>query len=218
MLSHKIHAKSQTVRINWSEDILQTLHCHQSCPKRHSFWPYPLPDLHQLHSHRVLATISYYLLMIFKLFGLADSLSLQADLNHIQKWAERWLLSFNISKCSVLHFGPKNENTVYSMWNPDKLTKIDLQTHNEERALGVLAPNQLKFHFQARNVVSKSNARLGLLKRSISNRSPQVSLRLYKAVVKTNHNFGNSLATPQYKGDTRLFEDVQRPATKVIDG
>jgi len=108
----------------------------------------------------------------FKFFGLADSLSLQADLNHIQKRAERWLPSFNISKCSVLHFGPKNENTVYSMWNPDKLTKIDLQTHNEERALGVLAPNQLKFHFQARNVVSKSNARHGLLKRSISNRSP----------------------------------------------
>ena len=58
-----------------------------------------------------------------KLFGPAHSASLQADLNHINEWAEEWLLSFNISKCCVLHFGPKNENAVYSMWDPEKQNK-----------------------------------------------------------------------------------------------
>ncbi|XP_065580121.1 uncharacterized protein LOC136039985 [Artemia franciscana] len=107
-----------------------------------------------------------------KLFGRAHSASLQADLDHINEWAEEWLLSFNISKCCVLHFGSKNENTVYSMWDPEKRTRIDLQTHNEERDLGVLADNQVKFHSHIRNVVSKSNTGLGLLKRSITSRSP----------------------------------------------
>ncbi|XP_065580175.1 uncharacterized protein LOC136040037 [Artemia franciscana] len=65
-----------------------------------------------------------------KLFGSAHSASLQADLDHINEWAEEWLLSFNISKCCVLHFGPKSKNVVYSMWDLDKRTRIDLQIHN----------------------------------------------------------------------------------------
>ena len=110
-----------------------------------------------------------------KLFGPAHSASIQANLDHINKWAEEWLLSFNISKCCILRFRPKNENIVYSMWDPEKQTRIDLQTHNEERDLGVLVDNQLKFHSHIRNMVSKSNTGLGLLKRSITSRSPSLS-------------------------------------------
>ena len=104
------------------------------------------------------------------------------------------------------------------MWDPEKQTRIDLQTHSEERDLGVLVDNQLKFHSHMRNVVSKSNTGLGLLKRSIANRSPKVFLKLYKVIIRLNLEFGNCIAAPQYKGDMRLLEGMQRHATKVING
>ena len=68
------------------------------------------------------------------------------------------------------------------------------------------------------NVVSKSNPGLGLLKRSITSRSPKVFLKLYKIIIRPNFDFGNCIVAPQYKGDTRLLEGVQRRATKVVDG
>ena len=111
-----------------------------------------------------------------------------------------------------------SENAVYSMWDPDKRNRIDLQTHSEERDLGVFVDNQLKFHSHIRNVVCKSNTGLGLLKRSITSRSPKVFLKHYKAIIRPNLGFGNCIAAPQCKDDTRLLEGVQRRATKVIDG
>ena len=88
--------------------------------------------------------------------------------------------------------------------------------HNEERDICVLIDNQLKFHSPVRNMVSKSNTGLSLLKRSITSRSPKVFLKLYKVILIPNFNFGNCITTP--KGNTRLLEGMQRHATKVING
>ena len=89
------------------------------------------------------------------------------------------------------------------MWDPDKQTQIELQTHNKERDLGVHVDNQLKFHSHTRNMVSKSNAGHGLLKRSVTSRSPRVFLRLYNAVKGPNLDFRSCIATPQY-----FLEDI----------
>ena len=66
-------------------------------------------------------------------------------------------------------------------------------------------------------MVSKSNAGLGLLKRSITSRSPKVFLKLYKVIIRPNLDFGNCIAAPQYKGNTRLLEGTHRRAMKVIN-
>ena len=39
-----------------------------------------------------------------------DCVILQNDINILLDWSKRWLLSFNISKCKVLHVG----NTPYT--------------------------------------------------------------------------------------------------------
>jgi len=97
------------------------------------------------------------------------------------------------------------------MWDLDKRTRIDLQTHNEERDFGVLVDNQLKFHSHMRNVVSKFNTGLGLLNRSITRTSPEVFLKLYKAIIRPNLDFGNCIAAHQFKAEKILLEDVQAP-------
>ena len=51
-----------------------------------------------------------------------------------------WQMPFNISKCKCLHMGRSNSNHVYSM------SGRDIEQTVEERDLGVLIDNQLKFH------------------------------------------------------------------------
>ena len=37
-----------------------------------------------------------------------DSSLLQRDLDRLNLWSNRWQMSFNVGKCKVVHFGPRN--------------------------------------------------------------------------------------------------------------
>ena len=47
---------------------------------------------------------------------LEDTSQLQKDLDLLSMWVKSWLLTFNVSKCHVFHFGHKNINTTYSLY------------------------------------------------------------------------------------------------------
>ncbi|XP_065570193.1 uncharacterized protein LOC136033328 [Artemia franciscana] len=153
-----------------------------------------------------------------KLFGTVDNISLQANLNQIQAWADKWLLSFNISKCVTLHFSRGNLQHQYTMYNSKTSSTVLIPTSSSGRDLGVLLDDSLKFHEHTAQAVSKANANLGLLKRTVSSRSSTVFLKLYKALVRPILDFGTCLAGPFYKSEVQLVEGVQRRATKCING
>ena len=43
--------------------------------------------------------------LIRSIQSIADHILLQADLDCLLKWCERWQLNFNISKCKLIHYG-----------------------------------------------------------------------------------------------------------------
>ena len=67
---------------------------------------------------------------------------LQEDLSELTIRADRWQLPFNIDKCKSLHIGRNNPHHTYEM-NGQQLKHV-----NEEKYLGVLIDNDLKFHKQ----------------------------------------------------------------------
>jgi len=71
-----------------------------------------------------------------KIFGKAitpaDRLQLQLDLDALRKWAEDWQMKFDISKCKVMHTGPRNTNCSYFM-NGQLLNTV-----TEHKDLGVI--------------------------------------------------------------------------------
>ena len=69
---------------------------------------------------------------------LEDTSQLQKDLDLLSMWAKSWLLTFNVSKCHVLHFGLKNINTTYSLYGQS------LSLVLEEHELGVIVDGDLK--------------------------------------------------------------------------
>ena len=106
--------------------------------------------------------------------------------------------------------GRTNPNHVYSM------AGCDIEQTNEERDLGVLVDNQLKFHNHTFTAISKARRLLGLISKSFINLSPLVFLQLYKTIVRPCLEYGNIICGPNYKVDEDLIEKVQRKATKLV--
>ena len=46
-----------------------------------------------------------------------DIMELQEDINKLVEWANKWQLSFNVDKCSVMHIGHNNTQRNYNMSN-----------------------------------------------------------------------------------------------------
>ncbi|XP_065573812.1 uncharacterized protein LOC136035769 [Artemia franciscana] len=108
---------------------------------------------------------------------LEDISQLQKDLDLLSMWAKSWLLTFNLSKCHVLHFGHKNINTNYSLYC------WPLSPVLEEHDLGVIVDKHLKFSTHTKKAAALASSSLGLIKRTICSCSPKILSLLYKGHV-----------------------------------
>ena len=46
-----------------------------------------------------------------------DIMELQEDINKLVEWVNKWQMSFNLDKCSVMHIGQNNMKSNYNMSN-----------------------------------------------------------------------------------------------------
>ena len=81
--------------------------------------------------------------------------NLQKDLLELQKWATKWKMSFNINKCKIMHLGYGNGKQEY------ELNGTVLSESREEKDLGVLIDNDLKFSRHIKGIVAKANRMIG---------------------------------------------------------
>jgi ribonuclease P/MRP protein subunit RPP40 len=93
-----------------------------------------------------------------------------------------------------------------------------LSVCTEEKDLGVVFSNDLKFHTQCLIAAKKANKILGLIFRTIKNRSKKIMLNLYKALVRPQLDYCLSVWRPHLKSDIKLLERVQKRFTKSIHG
>ncbi len=70
--------------------------------------------------------------------GPEDRIKMQEALDCLCDWADRWGMSFNFSKCKVMHVGKKNPRYEYFMRG------TQVSTTEEERDVGVLISSNLK--------------------------------------------------------------------------
>ena len=150
---------------------------------------------------------------IFRSVHLRDetgNLKLQEDLENLDQWSQKWQLPFNTCKCKVLHLGHNNPCYQYKM-KGQKLQKVE-----DEKDLGVVVDNELKFHKHTASVVKKANMKLGLIKKSFASLDETTLPLLYSSLVRSQLEYGNVIWGPHYKTDSIAVEKVQRRATKLI--
>ena len=140
----------------------------------------------------------------------ADALTLQEDISNLQKWSKTWQLSFNETKCKVLHLGPSNPNHNYIM------NGITLESLEKEKDLGIIIDSKLKFHTHTAAVISKANQILAVIKKTFLSLDSTTLPMLYKSLVRPHLEYGNCIWGPHYVMDTKAVERVQRRATKLV--
>jgi len=75
---------------------------------------------------------------------------------------------FNLDKCKLMHIGYNNPRADYSTHD------INLQTVADERDLGVIISEDLKWQKQCSMAVCKVNKLLGMMKRNFSDTSKKL--------------------------------------------
>ena len=127
-----------------------------------------------------------------------DRNALQEDLRRLSDWSEVWQMKFNVDKCKVMHLGPRNMLWNYSMGGRH------LKEVREERDLGVIITNDLKVEAQCSAACVKANRMLGLLKRTLVNKSPTILTTLYKSLVRPHLEYSTAAWSPHYVKDREM--------------
>jgi ribonucleases P/MRP protein subunit RPP40 len=141
-----------------------------------------------------------------------DCMGMQRDLDKVYQWGVKWQMELNLDKCVVMHLGHKNRNYEY------KINGIVLKHVEEERDLGVIIDNKLRFKKQCAKAANKANQVLGMINRNVRSRNKEVVMKLYKGLVRPLMEYSIQAWNPYKKGDIKLLERVQKRATKMIEG
>ena len=143
----------------------------------------------------------------------ADTSLLQAEVLNVATWARSWRLKFNPKKCKVLIITRKRRPL---------LTDYSLDGHvldhvPSEKDLGMSVCSDLTWSIHIRELITKANRLLGLLRRSaVKVRSTNARRCLYLCIVWSNLAYASQVWNPQSVQLLQDLERIQRRATKFI--
>ena len=144
----------------------------------------------------------------------SETKKLQDDINSMILWSEHWQLYFNTAKCKRMHIGKSNSKHEYTMNVNDKETIIEECT--EEKDLGIIIDNELKFDRHIQEAVKKASKVLGMIKRNFKFIDKENLLLLFKGLIRPILEYGNVIWAPYLKRQSSEIEKIQRRATKLI--
>ena len=154
-----------------------------------------------------------------KLKSINDKYLLQTSCDNLVEWSIDWLLGFNCSKCNVLHLGnnnPKYNYTIKDFKNKDIITTMS-ETHCE-KDLGVHIDPDLNFENHINIQTKKARSLSGMIMRTFVNKSPNIFIPLYKALIRPVVEYGNPVWCPYLRKNIDEIEKIQRNYTKNIIG
>ena len=140
-----------------------------------------------------------------------DIKRMQTDLDSLNDWAKENLMPFNSSKCKVMHFGKKNLKVDY------KLMECIVHKVKEEKDLGVFFTDNFKPSLNCNKACKAANRMTGLIRRTITNKSVEGMMILYKTLVRPTMDYCIPVWRPYTKQDIGKIEKVQRRYKKLIN-
>jgi hypothetical protein len=142
----------------------------------------------------------------------ADNGHLQASLDRLTEWAETWGMSFNVSKCKVMHIGQRNPGHEYTMMGKK------LAATNEERDIGVTVSSSLRPSAQCNKAAGTATAVLGQISRAFHYRDRHTFVGLYKQYVRPHIEFAVQAWSPWTLQDREVLEKVQKKVVGMVSG
>jgi len=93
-----------------------------------------------------------------------------------------------------------------------------LESVTEEKDLGVMVSDNLKWDKQCSKAVIKANKTIGMIKRNFSDNSKERIIPLYKSLARPRLEYCCQVWSPHYNKDIKLLEGVQPRATRLVSG
>ena len=116
----------------------------------------------------------------------------------------------NNEKCKVIHYGKNNLYFSYT------LGSNVLGTSTEEKDLGVIFSDDLRWDEHIASLVNKANRVLGIVKKTFKTKNQNVLKKLYTSLVRPHLEYASQVWHPFLRKDIARLESVQRRATKII--
>ena len=141
-----------------------------------------------------------------------DARYLEDTLEAMHSWAQDWGMSFNLSKCKIMHIGRGNPHHNY------KVRGTPIEAVSEEKDIGVRISDNLKPSRHCHEVARKAHGVLGHICRAFHYRDRFTFLRLYKQQVRPLIEFATPVWSPWLQGDIDRLESVQHRFVGMISG
>ena len=144
-----------------------------------------------------------------------DCFRLQNDINGVVEWFNRWQMHVNMGKCCLLHVGGKHFINKYHLIDLDGTT-CEIPTLESVSDLGIIMDSKLQFKDHILTRVKKANMMLGIIARNFKRLSDEVFISVYKALVRSQLEYGVQVWYPYRRGMIDAVERVQRRAKKLL--
>ncbi|CAH8570357.1 unnamed protein product [Schistosoma haematobium] len=140
-----------------------------------------------------------------------DIQALQEDLTRLHSWADDNGLTFNTSKCKVVHLRHV-ANYSYNLGNSS------LVVSQVEKDLGVLVPHDLKSYANCDKNAFRANLALVTLRRIFGQFDGRTFHTIFNSFIRPHLEYGNIVLPPSLQKDKVTLERIQRRATKSVRG
>ena len=115
-----------------------------------------------------------------------------------------------------MHIGANNP--LYTYHIRDNNSTMILETTLAEKDLGVYIDPLLCFKDHINNTIKKSKSMVGLLNRTITYKSAEIMVPLYKTLIRPILEYANSVWCPYLRKDIDSIENIQKHFTRNIIG
>ena len=170
-----------------------------------------LPQCVQSSTSRLFADDS---LLYRKIRSEADSVALQEDLDRLQEWEQKWMMSFNPSKCEVIHITRKR-NPIHTTY---KVHNTTLQSVKSGKFLGVNISHNLSWKTHIEVTAKKGNNSLAFLRRNLASCPQEIKAQSYQTLVRPILEYSSTVWDPHTGYNIKQLESVQRRAARFVKG
>jgi hypothetical protein len=135
---------------------------------------------------------------------------LQEDLKKLEKWQEKWKMSFNPSKCSTMRISYKKDPPTSTF----TFCGQELEQVESHPYLGVEIDNKMTWSTHIKNTINKANRTLGFLRRNLWFCTREVKICTYNMLVLPVLEYACEVWDPFVANQKQRLEMVHRRAAR----
>ena len=137
---------------------------------------------------------------------------LQRDINRLGRWARKWGMRFQPTKCNMMQLIRKKVIATYT------LEGTVLENVDRIKYLGVTLTNDLRWNTRVGDICTKANGTLGFLRSNISSCPRDVKEMAYKGLVRPILEYASPVWDHSRKTLQDELEKLQNRAARFVTG